>query len=102
MLNAVLSADAIKQVQLAFFSAHFGKGDVKVADGLLLETLFRRSLVGHLGQATDAVSLQTTMQSGSCEMWNDLLQSIQAVMQWEQGVLAESHNERLFFDAQRG
>jgi hypothetical protein len=62
-----------KQVQLAFFSSHLGYVDMKIANGVLLKTLILRSPVAYLRQATNPISLQTTMQGGLCEVWIGLL-----------------------------
>jgi hypothetical protein len=50
-----------KQVEAAFLRVHLGDVDVEVADGVGLE-LLRRLVAGHLGQAADAMTLQTAMQ----------------------------------------
>jgi hypothetical protein len=67
------SVNGNEQLQLTFFSADLGNVDVKIADGILLETLFLRLRIGHLGQATNAGSLQPAMQSGSREVWDGVL-----------------------------
>lgn len=54
--------DGDEQVQLAIRRAHFGDVDVEVADRIALEGLLARLVARHVGQAADAVSLQTTVQ----------------------------------------
>ncbi len=58
-----------KQVEPAFFRVHLGDVDMtrraasaKVADRVALELLLGRLVAGHLGQAADAMPLQTAMQ----------------------------------------
>ena len=52
-----------EEVLAAFCGLHFRKIDVQIADGIVLEFLFRRALpVLAQRQATDAVALEATVQ----------------------------------------
>jgi len=52
-----------EEVRLAFFGLHLGEIDLQVADGVVLELLFRRALpVFAQRQAADAVALEATRQ----------------------------------------
>jgi hypothetical protein len=51
-----------QQIEPSLLSAHFGDVDVEVADRIGLELLLGRLVAGHLGEAADAMPLQTTMQ----------------------------------------
>lgn len=90
--------DGHEQVELALFGTDFGEIDVEVADRIGLE-LFPRGLVAvHVRQAADAMSLQTAVQRRAGQMWDGLLQGVEAVVEWQQRVLAEGNDYRLVFD----
>jgi len=57
------AVNGYEEVLLAFFGLNLGEIDLQVADGVVLELLFRRALpVFAQRQAADAVALEATMQ----------------------------------------
>jgi hypothetical protein len=57
------AVNGYEEVLLAFFGLNLGEIDMQVADGVVLELLFRRALpVFAQRQAADAVALEATMQ----------------------------------------
>ena len=57
--------------------------------GLVLEFLPGRFVAFHLGQAGNAVALQTAVQGRACQVRDGRLERIEAVIQGQQAVLAE-------------
>ena len=97
------AVDGDEEVELALGGAHLGEIDVEVADGILFELLLfggRRAV--EIGQAADAVALEAAMQSGASELRNRGLQRIEAIVERQQGVFAESHDDGFLLGAQRG
>lgn len=79
---------------MAFFSLYFREIDVQVADGLVLELLFRRALpVFVQRQAADAVALETVVQRRARQVRNRSLQGVEAVVQCQQRVPTEGHDD---------
>ena len=56
------AVDGDEHVQLALLGPHLGDVDVEVADRIGLELLLRRLVAFDIGQAADAVALQTAVQ----------------------------------------
>ena len=54
--------DGDEEIELAFGGLHLGDVDMEVADRVALELLLGRLVALDLGQAADAVALQTAMQ----------------------------------------
>jgi hypothetical protein len=69
--------------------------DVEEADGIALEFLFRRLVALDLGKARDAVALQAAVQRGACQMRDRGLKGIEAIVERQEGVLAEGDDDRL-------
>ena len=53
-----------------------------------------------LGQARDAVALQTAVQGRAGQVRDGRSERIEAVIQGQQAVLAENHNDSLLFHGQ--
>ena len=78
-----------EHVKLAFSRAQLGDVDVNVADGVVPELL--PGLVAFdLRQPGNAVALEQPVQGGSAQMRDRFLQSIEAIVQCKERVLAKS------------
>ena len=89
-----------EQVQLAFLGTHFGDIDVEVAYRIALEALLVLGCRFIVGQTADAVALVTTVQTGSGQMGDTLLEGIEAIVQRQKGQLSKGHTGRFFFTTQ--
>jgi hypothetical protein len=87
-----------KQVESALFRVHLGDIDMEVADRVALELLLGGRVAGHLGQAADPMALQTAMQGRARQVRDGGLEGVEAIVQRQQGVLAEGDDDRLFLD----
>ena len=76
------------------------KIDVEEPDRVALEFLFRCLVAVHVRQSGDAVPLQAAVQRGPRQMRNGWLKRIEAIVQWQERVAAESHNDRFVLDGQ--
>jgi hypothetical protein len=83
------TVDGHQQVQLALPGPHFGEIDVKVADGVCLELRPCRLAAVDLGQPADAMALQTAVKRRARQMRDRCLESVQAIIQREQGVASK-------------
>src|SRR5215216_7437389 len=81
-------------MELALLGPDLGDVDVEVADRVALELSPLWLVAVCVGQARDAVALQTAMQALSCQVRNSGLQGIETVIQRQEGVTAEGHNDR--------
>ena len=77
---------------------HFGKINVQIADGVVLELLFRRALpLFAQRQAADAVALKTAaVQRRAGKAGNRRLKGVQTVIERQQHMLAEGHGNGFF------
>jgi hypothetical protein len=87
-------------VELAVCRADFGDVGVKLAYGVCLELLLRFAVTGHLSQSADTMALQTAMQRRACQARDRGLQGVEAIVQRQQPMLAESDNDGLVLNAQ--
>jgi hypothetical protein len=78
------AADRDVEGELAFGGPHLGDVDVEIAARVGREVLLRRFLPVHVGQAADAVALQTAVQRGAGKMRDGGLQHVEAVIQRRQ------------------
>jgi hypothetical protein len=88
--------DGNEQVELAFFRAYLGDIEVEEPDRVDLEGLLRRLVAIDLGQSGNTVTLQAAMQGRTGQVRDAGLQGIEAIIQRQQGMLAEGDNDRLF------
>lgn len=89
-----------KEVELAFGRAHFGQIDMEVADGIFFKLLFlARAGAIEIRQAANAVALQAAMKGRASEVRKARLQGVEAVIQRQKGVFAESDDHRFFLGA---
>jgi hypothetical protein len=90
-----------EEVLLAFFGLNLGEIDVPVADGVVLELLFRRALpVFAPRQAADAVALEATMQRRAGQVWDRGLPRVQAIIQGQQRMPAEGYGHGFLLGAE--
>lgn len=90
-----------EEVKFPFVCSDFSNIDMKVANGIGLET-FLDWLFACFRQTTDAVPLKTAMQGRAREVGYGVLQRVQTVIQRQQRMFAKGHNKRFFFSAQHG
>ena len=79
---------------LAFLGPDLRDVDMEVADRMGLEGLPGWLLAGDRRQSAYAVALKATMQGRTRQMWDARLERVQAVVQGQQRMLAESDNHR--------
>ena len=89
-------------MKLALVGPDLGDVDVEVADGIAFEGLPGGLVAGDLGQAADAVPLQTAVKRRPGQVRQRRLERVEAVVQRQQGVLAEGDDDRLFLGRQNG
>src|SRR5262249_52163753 len=82
-----------KQVKFAFFGAHFRDIDVEVADRIPLERLPAPCLALDRRKPADLVALEQSMQRRSRQIRDHRLESIKAIVERQQRMLAERNSE---------
>ena len=75
--------DGNEEIELSLSSLHFGDIDMEEVDRLDLELLFGDFLTPDIGQASDAMALQTAMQRRPRQVRNVRLQCIEAIIKWQ-------------------
>jgi hypothetical protein len=90
------SVDGDKQVELALRGSNLGDADMKIADSIGLEFAFGGGFTFHLGQPRDPVALQTPVKGRARQMRDGGLQSVQAVVERQQGMPSEGDDDGLF------
>ena len=91
-----------EEPELAFLGPDLGEINVEVADGIGLELLLGPAgMALQFRQPADAMTLKTAVQDGAGELRDSGLQGVETVILGQQRVLAKSHANRLFLDAQR-
>ncbi|KFI33871.1 hypothetical protein CG51_10520 [Haematobacter missouriensis] len=93
------SVNCDKEIELTFGGLHLGDIDMAGADGVALEALPFRFVAIHVRQARYPVALKATMQGRACQMRKIWLQSIEAVIQWQQRMPPEGHDHRFLLPA---
>lgn len=81
------------------FGADLRDVDVEVADQVGFELRTLRLVALDVRQATDAVTLQTAMKRRAGQMRQARLQRLEAVIERQQSVPAESDDDRLVLQA---
>ena len=89
------AVDADKEIELSLCRLDFSDINMEEADGVALELLALRLVPLDFRQARDAMPLQAAMQSRPRQMWDRGLQSIEAVIQWQQRVVPKRDDCRL-------
>ena len=90
-----------EEVLAAFFGLHLGKVDVQIANGVVLELLFRRALpVFAQRQAADAVALETAVQHRARQVRNRGLQRVEAIVQRQQRMPTKGHGNGFLLSAE--
>ena len=92
------SVDGDEEMELAFLGPHFGNVDMEEADRVSLELLPRRLVPLDIWQLADAMTLEATMQRGSCQMRDGRLQRIEAIIERQERMPPEGDNDRLVPD----
>ena len=76
---------------------------MEVADGIVLKLLFGGFAPFFArGQAADAVALKTAVQGGAAQVGNGLLQGVEAIVERQQGLLAEQDDGGFFGRREHG
>ncbi len=73
------AVDSDKEIEPPFFCRDFSNVHMKVTDWVMRELLLR-GLVTNLRQATNAVTLQTAMETGASQVRNACLESIETII----------------------
>lgn len=89
-----------KEIELALLGSNLADVQVKVADGVLFETLLLGPLAFGFGQAADAMALEAAMQGRPGQMRYRLLQGVKAVIQRQQCFAAEGNDDGFFLHGQ--
>ena len=88
-----------KEFELALLGSDMADVQMKVADGICLETLLGW-LAFRLRQAVDAMALETVMKGRPGQMRDRILQRVKTVIQRQKGLSTEGHNKAFFFFAE--
>ncbi len=94
------AVDGHKEIELAFGGAYLGQVDMEVADRIALELLPSGLAAFRFWKPADAMPLQTAMQRGTGQMRDRCLQSVEAIIEGQQSMPAESNDDRLLFHRQ--
>ena len=94
------AVDGDEQVKLAGLRPDLGDIDVEIAERVSLELAFAWGGALELGQSGDAVTLQTAVQAGAGQVRDGRLQRVEAVVERQQGVPPEGHDDRLVLQAE--
>ena len=89
------SIDGHEQVELAFGGPDLGQVDVEEADRIDVELLPPGLVALDFRQTADAMTLQASVKRGAGELRNRRLESVEAVVQRQQRVLAKRHDDGL-------
>ena len=96
--------DGGEQMEPALLGPDLGNVDPKEADGIGADGmgLERRPRLGtlHLRQSADLVALQSAMEGRARQMRDGRLERVEAVIERQQGMAAESDSQRLFLFAE--
>ena len=90
------SVNRDKEIQLAFGGLHLGDIDVKITNRVGFEFLLDRLVALDIWQSGYAVALQAPVQRRTGKVGNGWLERIEAVVQRQQRMLSEGHDDRLF------
>lgn len=88
------------EMQLAFRGMNFGQIDVEVADWIALEFPFCGLVALDIRQPADPMPLQTSMQRRPGQMRDRRLQRVKTIIQRQERMPPESHDDCLFVFAQ--
>ncbi len=82
-------------MKLALVGPDLGDVDMEVADRIAFEGMPGWLVAGDLGQAADAVALQTAVKRRSGQVRQRSLERLEAAVQWQQAMLGKE-DDRLF------
>ena len=91
---------ALRHPELTLLGPQLGDVDVQVADGVALELGPLGLVALHVRQAADVVALEQPMQCGPTEMRDESLKRIEAVVERQQRMAAESDAHGLLLGAE--
>jgi hypothetical protein len=94
------AVDSHKEIEPALRGTHLSQIDVEIADRVALELLPSGLAAVHFRQPADAVPFQTAMQRRAGQVREGRLQSIEAIIEGQQSMPAESNNDGFFLHAQ--
>ena len=94
------SIDGDEEIELALGGSNLGDVDMEIADRIGLELAFRRGFAFDLRKPGDPVALQTAMKGRTRQMRDGWLQSVEAVVERQQGMPPESDDHSLLLDGQ--
>jgi hypothetical protein len=77
------SVDGDEEIELALLGPHLSDIDMEVTDGILPELLPCWLVPFDLRQATDAVTLKTSVQRGAGQLRNRGLECVEAIVEWQ-------------------
>ena len=96
------SVDGDDEVEPALRSSNFGDVDMKLADRIGLELVFRRSFAFDLRQSRDSMAIEAAMQRRARQMRDRRLKRVEAVVERQQGMPPEGDHNCLLFSGQDG
>jgi putative transposase len=94
--------DRDEEIELALGGLHFGDVDVEIANRIGLKLALGRSFAFDLRQARDPMALEAAMQRRARQVRDGRLQSIETVVERQQGVPSEGDHDRLLLNGQDG
>jgi hypothetical protein len=94
--------DRDDEVEPALRGSNPGDVDMEIADRIGLELAPGRGFAFNLRQARDPVAPKATMQRRARQMRDRRLQSVQAIVERQQGMPSEGDHNRLLFNGQDG
>jgi hypothetical protein len=89
------AVDGHEEVKLTLLGTNLGDVDVEEAERIGLELPLGGLLALNAGQPGYAMPLQAAVQRGAGETWDRRLQGVETVVQRQQGMTAESDDDRL-------
>src|SRR6516164_1392915 len=92
------SIDGDEEIELALGGSNLGDVDMEIADRIGLELASRRGFAFDLRKPGDPVALQTAMEGRTRQMRDGWLQSVEAVVERQQGMPPESDDHSLLLD----
>ena len=88
-----------KEMELSLGGSNLSGVDMEISDRVSLELALGRSLAFDPRQPRDPMALEAAMQRRARQMRNCRLKRVEAVVERQQRMPAESDDHRLFFDS---
>src|SRR6185369_9440646 len=96
------AVDGDEEVEPPLLGVNLGDVHVEVADSVLGELLLGRLVAADLGQAADAMALQTAVEAGAGQVRDTRLKGVEAVVEREQRPLTEGYNDGFLLRSEHG